>query len=167
MAGRRPKPTKQKKLSGNPGRRPLPPEPKLEAGIPTCPDWLSQEGKEEWRRLIPQLKKARMLVAIDRAALAACCQAWAEFEIATKTLDKEGRIIDEPIVRGGEQIGTIKKAHPAKKQQADALSRLKSLLIEFGLTPASRSKAAAGGEPENRDDPLQEFLGHGQSQTKR
>lgn len=151
MAGRRPKPVGQKILAGNPGRRKLPRnEPRPAAGVPTCPDWLSREAKDEWRRIVPELCAARLLSLTDRVALAAYCQAWAELVIATRLLDKEQRVAEG-------------KAHPAVKQQRDAFVRLKSFLIEFGLSPASRTKAAAAAEPESARDPMAEFLKHGQS----
>jgi P27 family predicted phage terminase small subunit len=165
MPGRRPKPSKLKKLAGNPGRRPLPKEPELALGVPTCPGWLSKEAKEEWKRIVPQLKKARLLVLIDRVALAAYCQAWAELAQATEMLDREGRIIEQPVVSSatGKKTGAVKKAHPAVKHQRDAFAQVKKFLIEFGLSPASRSKAAGGCEPEERSDPLAEFLKHGKA----
>ena len=50
--GRKPKPTAIKRLEGNPGKRPLNIyEPKPLKKAPTCPDWLDEEAKREWRRL--------------------------------------------------------------------------------------------------------------------
>ena len=48
MAGRKPKPTAVKELEGNPGKRKLNrKEPKPDKGMPTCPEWLLPEAKEE------------------------------------------------------------------------------------------------------------------------
>jgi hypothetical protein len=76
MAGRKPKPTVLKLITGNPGRRPLNRrEPKLRPGIPSCPPHLSPEAKREWSRVIPLLAECRLVTEVDRAALAAYCQA--------------------------------------------------------------------------------------------
>ena len=50
--GRNPKPTAQKVLEGNPGKRELnTKEPKPEKKAPACPKWLDDEAKKEWKRL--------------------------------------------------------------------------------------------------------------------
>lgn len=78
MRGRRPKPTALKVLEGNPGKRPLNRrEPQPLRSIPTCPAHLSPTAKGEWKRLAGQLHRLGILSQLDRAALAAYCQATA------------------------------------------------------------------------------------------
>ncbi len=48
------------------------------------------------------------------------------------------------------------KPHPAAVMKADAWKRIRAMLSEFGMTPASRSKVGAKGPAEA--DPLEEFL---------
>ncbi len=48
------------------------------------------------------------------------------------------------------------KPHPAAVMKADAWKRIRAMLSEFGMTPASRSKVGANGPAEA--DPLEEFL---------
>jgi len=56
MRGRRPKPTRLKMLTGNPGKRPLNPnEPRPEATIPDAPAELSAGARAEWDRLAADL----------------------------------------------------------------------------------------------------------------
>jgi phage terminase small subunit len=53
MRGRRPKPTRLKLLTGNPGKRPLnETEPRPEAAIPECPVVLGPVARQEWDRLV-------------------------------------------------------------------------------------------------------------------
>ena len=48
--GRTPKPTAIKQLEGNPGKRQLNTnEPKPKQKAPTCPKWLDDEAKKEWK----------------------------------------------------------------------------------------------------------------------
>ena len=166
MAGRRPKPTTLKILAGNPGRRSLPRnEPRPAAGIPACPAWLSAAAKAEWKRIVPELDSMNLLTLADRAALAAYCQAWAELEHATKVLNKEGRVIKCEIVnREGDVTGSVKKLHPANRLQRDGFARVKQFLIEFGLSPASRTKVAGAKQPEEAD-PLEELLNRGKAKS--
>lgn len=159
MKGRKPKPTRLKELTGNPGRRPLNDrEPKPTAARPSCPSWLSKEAKAEWRRIVPELERLGLLTLVDRTALAAYCQAAAELEIATKQLNKEGRIIFvEVFNKAGEVSGSVQKPHPAIKLQRDAFRQVKAYLAEFGLTPSARTRVKT---PEKTDesDPLMDLL---------
>src|SRR4051812_963222 len=92
--GPAPKPTRLKILAGNPGKRPLnAAEPKPDPKPPVCPAWLDDAAKTKWRATVKELSRLGVLTSIDGDALAAYCQAWAEFQWATKTLRKEGRVI--------------------------------------------------------------------------
>jgi phage terminase small subunit len=74
MRGRRPKPTRVKVLTGNPGKRPLNhSEPRPELSVPECPTQLGPVAQQEWSRLVGELTKLRMLTNLDRAALGAYC----------------------------------------------------------------------------------------------
>ena len=56
MRGRRPKPSRIKALTGNPGKRPLNAhEPRPEPALPECPPELSPAGRREWERLSAEL----------------------------------------------------------------------------------------------------------------
>ena len=158
--GPAPKPVKLKILASNPGKRVVNSTPggTFPRGVPNCPSWLSREAKAEWRRIVPELDAAELLAVVDRAALAAYCQAWAELQINTATIEKDGRIVEEPIQSaGGEVIGQRLKPHPAVRLQRDAFARVRSFLIEFGLSPAARSrvnitggKGSTPGQPGDR-----------------
>lgn len=77
MRGGRPKPTRLKLLTGNPGKRPFNMnEPKLDAEITECPSALGPIAQKEWQRLSVDLNKLRILSQLDRAALAAYCGAY-------------------------------------------------------------------------------------------
>ena len=74
MRGRRPKPTRLKVLTGNPGKRPMNKhEPKTEPAVPKCPNELGPVARRERDRLASELGKLKILIALDRAALAAYC----------------------------------------------------------------------------------------------
>src|SRR5437764_15483626 len=78
MRGRRPKPTRLKMLTGNPGKRPLNGnEPRPAAAVPECPAELGTLARTEWNRLVGELAALRLLTNLDRAALAAYSGAYA------------------------------------------------------------------------------------------
>src|SRR5712691_8892206 len=93
MRGRRPKPTRLKMLTGNPGKRPLNGnEPRPAPAVPECPTELGPVARTEWNRLVGELSALRLLTNLDRAALAAYCGAYALWAEATAQIQKYGAI---------------------------------------------------------------------------
>ena len=131
--GRKPKPAAVKALTGNPGKRPIPKEPKVEPGLPSCPSHLSGPARTEWKRLAPELDKLGLLRRIDRAAFAAYCEAYATWVEAKKLIKAHGLIYARE--------GLLKK-NPAVDIARDAMVQIRHFAEQFGLTPASRSKVA-------------------------
>ena len=151
--GRPPKPTKFKIVTGNPGKRPIDRAERKTPALcrPHCPDWLDDAAKERWHQLLPELFKLGLITAIDADALAAYCQAWAEFKLATDILRQEGRTFTT-------ETGYI-VAHPGVAMQRTALATLKALGNLFGLDPSSRSKLRGAAAAEAERDPFEDFLG--------
>jgi P27 family predicted phage terminase small subunit len=156
--GRRPLPTALKKLRGNPGKRALnPSEPKPAAKAPEMPPDLPELAQTEWETIVPLLMKLNVLTEVDGKALAAYCYLYARWAQAEKEVADRGILLDEPIVNAiGIEIGSKTKANPAVGIADRTLARMKSYLVEFGLTPASRSKLRI--EPEKSADPLDIYL---------
>src|SRR5437763_14064864 len=97
MRGRRPKPTRLKMLTGNPGKRPLnDAEPRPQANVPECPPELGPVAHKEWYRLVGERAALRLLTNLDRAALAAYCGAYALWAEATQAIQKYGAMIKSP-----------------------------------------------------------------------
>ena len=144
MAGRRPTPTALKLIQGNPGKRPLnKAEPKVKVYAPSCPRHLKKAAKTEWRRIAPILTNIGILSAIDRAALAGYCQAWGRWVEAEEKVSERGEVVKS-------SNGNIIQ-NPYLCVANRAMDNMRKFLIEFGMTPASRSrisaeKKATGGE---------------------
>ena len=91
--GRKPKPTAVKQLEGNPGKRQLNAnEPKPAARAPSCPKWLEDDAKKEWRRLAKQMEQLGILTEVDMAAFAGYCQAYARWKEAEEFISRHGAI---------------------------------------------------------------------------
>jgi len=136
MRGRKPKPTRLKQLAGNPGKRPLPKaEARLATGIPAAPSHLLAEARREWRRMSQLLYDAGLLTHVDRAALAAYCQSWARWVKAERTITKKGE-----TVWG---VNGTMKISPWMMIAKQAKEEMRKFLIEFGMTPSSRSRVHA------------------------
>ena len=95
--GRKPKPTAVKVLEGNPGKRPLNMfEPTPEKVAPECPDWLNEEAKAEWDRLVDKMVELGTLTEMDMAAFAGYCQSYARWKEAEEFIEKHGTIVKTP-----------------------------------------------------------------------
>ncbi len=133
MRGRKPKPTRLKVLTGNPGKRPLNrDEPRPEPAIPDCPPELSPAARKEWDRLVGELASLKVLTNLDRAALAAYCGAYALWAEATEAVQKYGAMVKSP---SGYPIQSPYVA--IANRQAEIMMRIAG---EFGFTPASRGR---------------------------
>lgn len=156
MAGRRPKPTSLKLVAGNPGKRAInKKEPKPKRLIPSCPAYLSSESKVAWGRLSVLLDRMGVLTEADTAALERLCDCYSDILICRQSLITDGWTYKTVDAQGN----TLIKGNPAATQLRAADSQFKAYLIEFGLTPAARSKVHGNPEEETKADPLKEFFG--------
>jgi len=152
MTGRRPKPTNLKVLEGNPGRRPLPENEPAADGTPEAPSDLECEALAEWNRIVPELDSMGLLARADRAALVRYCQAWATSQAAFADMNDNGMY--ETVYN---QHGSRTVKRPCVNVAAEYSKIMKSYLIEFGLTPAARTRVKSNPKP--KQNPEDEFLG--------
>ncbi len=156
MAGRRPKPTALRLVEGNPGKRAInKKEPKPKRQIPSCPAYLDDSGKVAWGRLSVLLDRMGVLTEADGSALERLCDCYTDILECRKLIERDGRTYTTSTAQGD----TLIKANPAVAQLRAADAQFKSYLVEFGLTPAARSKVHATPDDDEKEDPLAEFFG--------
>lgn len=132
VAGRKPKPTAQKKLEGNPGKRKLNgSEPKATPGAPDCPAYVTGEARKEWDRVIPLLAEMELLAHADLGTIATYCQAYGEAFDAQLKLNKEGLTVKV----NGQVI-----PHPLINIRRKAQQMMLSAGSQLGLNPSARSR---------------------------
>lgn len=123
-------------VEGNPGKRRLNPhEPKPTNTVPTCPAHLSATAKAEWKRLAQQMQRLGMISQLDRAALAAYCQAYGRWVKAERKLAETPTLIKLPsgYIQPSPWLGI------ANKQ----LELMHKYMSDLGLSPASRTRVSA------------------------
>jgi P27 family predicted phage terminase small subunit len=141
--GRPPKPTALKELAGNPGKRPLNHnEPKPQVIAIECPEWITGEGRKEYERLATLLVTLRVLTEADAAGLAAYVYEYDAWVRAERLIRKEGSVLT------GEKGG--KYMNPRVGIANMHFKNMLKLMMEFGLTPASRSRIEAQPEDEKQ-----------------
>lgn len=160
MAGRRPTPTHLKMVRGNPGKRKLNDDPEPPALPVLPPEWLTALAREAWDEVVPVLAGMGVLTIADRLAVIMLCEAWAEWRRATDYCSQYGDTYTTTSRNGDD----MERAHPYSGIAADAHRRIKGLLVEFGLTPAARSKVSGNGKQTPKEF-WDEFTPRGRGQT--
>lgn len=133
-AGRKPKPTKLKLVTGNPGKRALPKnEPKPNAEIlPKPPSILKGEELKEWKRLGKELFRLGLLTDVDRSTFASYCVAWGSFVKAQQEIKKRGMIMK---TKGGNLI-----QNPYLAIRNKSMEHMNKFGAEMGLSPSARAR---------------------------
>jgi P27 family predicted phage terminase small subunit len=148
--GRKPKPTSLKILDGTRSDRVNRQEPSPARVAP--PMTAEVEGDsfalEAWNRLVPRLQSLGLLTEADGEALSLYCVTYSRYRLASIDVQAHGLAVETGL--GG------LKANPAAAVAAECSRLMASLLAEFGLTPASRSRVKAAVEPTR--DALADFL---------
>ncbi len=170
--GRKPTPSYLKLVKGNPGRRRLnAAEPKPELALPTVPPHLSDEAKVEWGRLANELYSLGLLTRIDRAGLAAYCQVYSDWVEAEAMIRKTGTVIKSPIKttvhrkKDGSEVTESTGGYPMQSPflaiRNKCLELMHKYLVEFGMTPSSRTRVnttAGNGGLKRPDDPSRKYF---------
>jgi P27 family predicted phage terminase small subunit len=141
---RKAKPTNLKLITGNPGRRPLNAnEPKPKPEIPTPPSELSDDARIEWEYVAGQLYAVGCLTGIDRAALAAYCQAYGRWILAERALAEMAK--QDPVTAGlvVKSAKGMSLQNPLVGTANKAMQDFVRYAAEFGMTPSARSRIQA------------------------
>lgn len=97
------------------------------------PAWLSKHAKAEWRRVMPELAKRRILTIADLGSLESYCVAMGRIRELEVLLRAE---IDLKLLRA----------------QDKSMVTARQLAAELGLTPVSRSRPAVRDNENEGDD---------------
>jgi P27 family predicted phage terminase small subunit len=142
-------------VTGNPGKRSInKAEPKPAAILPDPPPELSAEALAEWQRIAPRLMAAGMLTTIDRAALAAYCQAYGAWIMAEQVLATFPTDAQRLVIRT--KAGNLIH-NPLFSIASKARSDMVRFAAEFGMTPSGRSRVHANYH-DKAADPADEFF---------
>lgn len=141
--GPKPKPTALKLLEGCRADRIDHDAPNFPDGTLEPPGWLDEYGRGHWGELAPILRGAGLLSEGDRAALAQLCD---DFSTIRKSVEPPDDWVP----------GDYERMRALMTNADKARDRYRRMLVEFGLTPSSRSRIKAA--PEKPKDDMEEFL---------
>ncbi|MCU6671159.1 phage terminase small subunit P27 family [Enterobacteriaceae bacterium H4N4] len=153
MSGPPKTPTHLVLVKGNPSKRAIKKnEPKPPSGVPPIPKHFDKMGKYWFKRIGDDLDAIGVMTTLDGKALELLIEAYTEYRHHCEVLAEEGYTYISTSATGEKMV----KAHPAAVMKSDAWKRIRAMLGEFGMTPASRSKVGAKVPAEA--DPLEAFL---------
>ena len=117
-------------------------------GVPEPPDDLGKIGKMIWQGTVKELHEKGMLYNIDIPMLHIYCQEYDNYQEAEKKLRTEGRVVEQTNKNGSTNL----VQSPWINIKSKSWEVIKSLSLQFGLTPVSRNKIEL---PKKEDgDPL-------------
>ena len=120
--GNRPKPAELRLLEGNRGHRSIPNTPKPKPVFSKPPKTLDKYGRKEWRKRGKELYRMGLLTVLDLPAFEIYCDWYSEWiQATTLTAKKEA----------GHQV--------------------RMFMIEFGMTPSSRTRLSVDEEKEENE----------------
>lgn len=151
----RPKPNALKILEGNPGKRSLnPQEPKPARRRPRRPPGMPGRARTAWDAMAERLLPLGLLTEVDGIALEMLCTAYGNWKEAEAR--RHGSKSDD---------GELQLSHVGLRKSpwvviADSeFAKLHKMVIEFGLTPAARSRVSTAAPKSSRStDPIEEIL---------
>ena len=154
-----PKPTKRKKLEGNPGRRPLPddePEPRLLSEIPAPPEWFDDEvAITAYWVVCRELHEAEMLAALDMPIVEMYCTSYAQWRKMLGEIKKHGFTYRAADEKGRTRYAAVTPEATLCRQFAADCNRYAKVL---GLGPAYRVGLKIGSDPKEQTDPIADEL---------
>lgn len=139
--GPAPTPTALRLLKGGHPERVNRREPKPTPTPIEAPEYLDDDARAIWDRLVPDLVTKAGLSHWDVPALAVLCTAVVHHRRAVELVNSTGILIKP----GGGHGGVVK--HPAMQIIRDQAAIIRAYAQEFGLTPSARSELLRTGEP--------------------
>jgi len=157
--GVKPLPSKVKELKGGKktyrrggaGKK-TEPQPAKSSGPPSAPRYLDKVAKKEWRRIVKELYPIGLLTKVDIVALAGYCVCYSTWIEAQGQIEKHGVLIKAP--------NGFPMQSPYLSIANKAMQEMRKWLVEFGMTPSSRSGLDVKPK-EKEKDPLAEFMAKG------
>ena len=108
------------------------------------PGDLNEWGAALWRKIYKHYAPLGVLTTIDEDSLLVMCSQFGIYCEACDLLAAQGLQIEKEIYnQKGELVGTENINNPVYKIVSDSFKNYKSMCMEFGMTPASRTRISA------------------------
>jgi P27 family predicted phage terminase small subunit len=147
MRGPPPTPTHLRLLRGNPGKRPLKPEPQPEQipDVPDPPAFLVGFAADEWSVVCEQLQRLHLLTKVDLPSLMAYCWSYQTWRTAAEALAKmaaNDSVMSGLVVKSKDGAAAQNPLVAIARKAAGDMVRYAG---EFGLSPIARARLGNAG----------------------
>ncbi len=137
--------------------------PEPPKGVPESPKPLEGDALAEWDRMIDRMQSSGTLSVVDDAALYQYCRLFAETEqiertqaetsetvrILQENFDGKGDLSFENMLAVAQEITKLKKLEASYISQVrQGRMAIRQYLVEFGMTPAARSRVKLPAKPQ-------------------
>ena len=142
--------------------------PDVPNGVPDVPAGLEGLALDEWHRMIARLQACRTLAKVDDAVLFQYCRMFAETEAIAVTQAETNasvQVLEENLagIEKDQVVSVFQEITKLRQLEARYTTQvrqgrvaLRAYLVEFGMTPAARSRVrvVSSGEDEHTKSPL-------------
>ncbi len=157
------KPTKLKLIHGTFRKDRAPanePEPEKVTDVPGPPSYLDKYAKKLWKSLAGELVEKGILTIVDIPALEVTCELYGQYRLSHEAVfcpvdPKTGRKVKRSLAEY--MRGRNSQTMPEYTAMTKAFGAFKAYLIEFGLTPSSRSRLDLPESSEDKTDPMEKL----------
>lgn len=116
------------------------------------PEFLSEDAKAEWRRIVPILADRRILTEADVGSLENYCMAIGTVREMDRDVQKTGAVQKVyKLDKDGNSVLVSMRKNPAVSIRSDAMTQARLLAAELGATPVSRSRPAVADDDDDDD----------------
>jgi P27 family predicted phage terminase small subunit len=160
--GFQPMPTRLKVLRGNPSKERVKknePQPRRDPLPTDAPEMLVGYAREEWDRVVPELRYLRLMTRVDTQPLAAYCNAYATWRLAVEAFNSsEARFqkLDRLVIRNDK--GTPFQ-NPLIRTMREAAHEMVRYATEFGFTPSARTRLTTPPEGAGEESKFGDLVG--------
>lgn len=113
------------------------------------PEWFDAEARTQWFRIVPEMKSLGLLTGLDQSAIEITCQTIADYVRYCQAIkDAEIELMQTP--------NGMPTQIPYVSMRNKSAELARKYLVEFGLTPASRTRlhVPSTGTPDALDELL-------------
>ncbi|MFV2061703.1 MAG: phage terminase small subunit P27 family [Gammaproteobacteria bacterium] len=140
----RPLPTALKLFKGTAQNCRLNPnEPQPDSDQIKKPDHLSKKASKQWDLIYKHLESAGILTNVDVDGMELYCEAYARWTEANEKIRKHGMVIKSA------------QGYPIRSPflviSNDCFDQMRKMMVEFGMTPSSRTKISATPKKEKNE----------------
>jgi P27 family predicted phage terminase small subunit len=114
---------------------------------PVCPEWLDNDARQEWARIVANMP---VLSPVDAMTLAAYCQTYSNWRKCEMQIRADGQTFTDN--RGNLKI------HPLARQAVSLLTEMRQIASKFGFSPRDRVGIRAGAPSGPEEEGFGEFL---------